>query len=614
MPLLRICCSSRAVGAVMALFCCRCFLLLLLFSTTAFAEETGADDAAAAAAAVSGGNPSSPTAVLAHLVFASCNRQHSDQSFWSTSITHTIARQRGVSAEDASTDALLWVGNAVYAGVSTSGVELNIPSSIPLIESEYAQLVKNRHYSAFVQNVVRRRGGRVMGIWDDQDLGLRGAGRNYSQTTPMKEVYMNFLGASPSEREEIVTHDGLYRFSTIPVAPASPLAARFVNSICVVTLDVRSQRGEYSNFDKEVLRFGRDPDARKGDPNVERDDLLGVQQWAWLEGIVASYLSAGAKDVVGRSTCAVALIATPWQVLLNDNKPFVGWDLYPHSRTRLVKLLRRHRVERFLFLSGHAELGELGILRRAKPSEMEGEGFYAPFIKQWNLQPPTQATAALLPSAPHVLVEVTSAGLTHNIAEAPVVGRLFRLISAPGFDEGGRTTNLLVPRHIVLQRSTVLERSFGTVQLRMRGKYQSDEAAPIPAQELDRAVVVVVTVHAVKDGTPLLTYEAALRDLPTFNDEDEAEAVDEQAGVWNGKEAYFAMYNTRTEYPLVKRFALHWSCEELPCVPGRLFIFVQVAIWLAVAFFVLMLGLVAFVFVQRYMMWKELETEKPKKD
>ncbi|KPI89045.1 hypothetical protein ABL78_1858 [Leptomonas seymouri] len=572
-----------------------------------------------------------PTHVLTHVTFASCNRQHDDQSYWMNSIAPTVAKER--KSATAHTDLLLWLGNAVYTDVDESGVAMSRARAPDGIDREYKALTGNRHYRQFVEEVVESGGGRVVGIWDDRDLGMRFANSNYTQSVAVRRLYLtHFWKGYPLSVKDNTgegAHGALYSFTTVPAPANSPLANFFLNSVCTITLDVRTQRSALPNLVHALLRGttedglrmygtrGKHLDRQIHELRAERAkvmeaDLLGEAQWAWLEKTIRTYLAAGKPspgDEAGRAHCAVTLIASPWQILLNDNKPFEGWDLYPSSRSKLLLLLKKHAVARVILLSGHAEIGELGVVRRAAKADITLEGPAATLVNSFPLTPMTKSAAKLSPPLPSYLVELTTGGLTHTAFEAPVVGRLASWLTTPRTAED-KMENGFVKRHVFLTRTTTAERNFGTLQIIGDAGATAEAAKEAPAATTQSAVLqrtrVILTLHRVKDGSPLVTFDKALEELPSY-------AVQPLLDEYNEKEEMettamdlhdvthlpvFTTFNVPGDIPWLKRRLAERQCAEVPCANGQLFMLLKVMGTLTLAFVVMLLFIAAVYYYQ----------------
>ncbi|CAC9496888.1 hypothetical protein, unknown function [Leishmania infantum JPCM5] len=567
------------------------------------------------------------TELLTHVTFASCNRQSRDQSFWMTSIASAIAAQcerAGGNSSKPHTDLLLWLGNAVYADVDEAGVARSLARPSDGVEQEYKLLTESTYYREFVEAVVGR-DGLVSGIWDDRDLGRRGADGSYAQSEAIRRLYLAYIWKGHPLAVKDATGDGtpgaLYSFNGIPAPTGAPLAAHFVHSVCTVTLDVRTQRTAPPNLVDALLRSSEETDLRlRGSKGAASDarlaeirdvrarvmeaDLLGRRQWAWLERTLATYLAPTARspgDAAGRAHCAVTLIASPWQILLNDNKPFEGWDLYPASRSRLLLLLKKYKVERFVFLSGHAELGELGVMRRASKEDIRVEGPTATLTDSLPRESPTLPASKLLPPRRSSLVEVTSSGLTHTVREAPLVGWLAHWFTTSRMEEDAKS-NGLSQRHLFLTRNTTMERQFGTVQVigdRVAAARHADVVAASREEVLARTRVLI-TLHSVqRAGAPLVALERTLESLPSYA----VEPLEEEEKEYDAVKAIdlydaahlpqFNVYNDPGYYPWLKRRMAAWQCAEVPCVSGQHFMLLKVIANLALAFAVVLVFLAA---------------------
>lgn len=611
----------------------RVFLASVLFLFGALCLVTASSFAAAeTGASLELKARSQATELLTHVTFASCNRQSHDQSFWMTSIASTIAAQcerAGGTNSKPHTDLLLWLGNAVYADVDEAGVALSLARPSHGVEQEYKLLTENPYYRAFVEEVVGK-DGRVSGIWDDRDLGRRGADGSYAQSEAIRRLYLTYIWKGYPLAVKDATGDGtpgaLYSFTGIPAPADAPLAAHFVHSVCTITLDVRTQRTAPPNLIDALLRSSEEADLRpRGSKGAALDaklaeirdvrarvmeaDLLGRRQWAWLERTFATYLAPTARspgDAAGRAHCAVTLIASPWQILLNDNKPFEGWDLYPASRSRLLLLLKKYKVERFVFLSGHAEVGELGVMQRSSKEGTRVEGPTATLTGSFPRESPTLPGSKLLPPRRSTLVEVTSSGLTHTVREAPLVGWLAHLLTTSRMEDDAKG-NGRTQRHLFLTRNTTMERQFGTVQVigdRVAAARHTNVVADSREEVLARTRVLV-TLHSVqRAGAPLIMLERTLESLPSYAVEPLEEEAKEDDAV-KAIDLYdathlpqFNVYNDPGYYPWLKRRMAAWQCAEVPCVSGQHFMLLRVIANLALAFAVVLVFLSAVYYYQ----------------
>lgn len=536
---------------------------------------------------------------VAHVTFGSCNRQDDDQSYWmkviSTSIsadlegggsrTATADETSAVNSQPPRTDLFLWGGNAVYADIDDSGAELSHPRTPESIQLEYDVLVRNPHYQRFVKQVAKR----VDGVWDDHDLGLRHADRTYPQTAAIKEIFLDFLNASAALRHEVSKATGLHHLTTVPAETGSALGQRYANSICAIMLDVRSERDPFPHFSEVLL----DPMAANGydvktTKAVDTSDLLGATQWAWLEDVLQHYVSTTARVSPddARAPCALTLLVSPWQVLLNDNKPFAGWDLYPASRTRLLHLLQKTQAGRFLFVSGHAELAEFGELTRTSPRDVHTDAVLKTPSRQNKMDALTRHAATFVPERSS-LMEITSSGLTHSLQDGSVLTRRsfdWSLITSGA----SKDTSWGHPRYMHLTRTMHKGRSFGTIQL---------------LEMSDGSLEVRLTLRDTVDGRTLTVVQKPLDSMPTYAATDVAEAAHYE------DRPPFSVYNIPGDYPYVKRILLAMQCAEVPCVHGKFYIFYSVLFWLMVS-----AAVMAVMLVVAYGVLRELERRRRLKE
>eukprot|EP00796_Vickermania_ingenoplastis_P010469 gene10469-7274_t len=490
----------------------------------------------------------------AHVTFVSGNNHRADLRYWTSAVGPAIAAQQNVSADQARTDMLLWLGGAIRTNARREMDPLRF------LKREFELLQKNPHYKSFTHNVVQQHGGRVDGTWDMQDFGGLSSVREHSRG--LKKVFVDFL-EEPSKLD-CAAGKGLYHISFIPSSSHSPLAAHFVNSLCVISLDLMTSRSPLPDMNDAVLRWkSREPPKyirEISSESLSKDDVLGPEQWSWLESTIQKYSSVESKAEDGRDLCAVTLILSPWQILLNDNKPFYGWDLYPASRTRLLDLLQRNGAQRFIFLSGHAGFGESGVVQRAAQESIMPVGMMALYAKNLPVVPATNRSVLLLPPTTP-LVEVTSSGLTDTITGSRILGKLFNYSLQPAIDETA-SPRYFYPRYLSLKRRFFSDRNFGTLRLLKTDLPQDNEVDSRAA--ILKSYSVSITLHAIHDanessgnGEDSIQYEAPLVSLPCYEPSPAAEEVPQ-----------FVVYNVPGEYPSLKYTVLTSTCPEFECWYG----------------------------------------------
>ncbi|KAI5691020.1 hypothetical protein MNV84_02580 [Leishmania braziliensis] len=307
-------------------------------------------------------------------------------------------------------DALIWLGDAIYAdkiadGKGTQSLFFHHTNSMVEVGRFWKIQRDALEYNAFIDSCVA--GGdnvdwnlhspnqrflsaagsnrtrvmqaspdvypKVWGTWDDHDMGMNDAGREYPDRNSTQAFFLDFLRAPSSDprwhREGVY---GAYRTDFRDVVddtkgwgtPVRLLMQQlYEHAICAVLLDARSFR-DRSNA-------------------THAGDAIGAEQWVWFEESLKNYTTP-TQD--GRERCAMVLIGSGIQFML-DEKPAENWAAFPRSRDRLLGLLRAYRVERVAFITGDVHMGELGV---DFTEHAIGEVFGYP------------------------IVEVTSSGLTHS--------------------------------------------------------------------------------------------------------------------------------------------------------------------------------------------------------
>nr|AGU68125.1 alkaline phosphatase [Strigomonas oncopelti] len=431
------------------------FLVVLLLART---RRGDADDGTAAlvhpnvAVRLSAAGADAAATTVAQSVFISCNRHDRDQGYWDLIATAAVCEGADVATRRASAacralyagepaaqvagttgscaaggklprlggraaggeadrplDALVWLGDAIYADKRADGRKslqlFQVSNPLPLVKTFWVAQRRSPIYSTFRETCVRLKpsgagtssGGaaaaadpddyygtavdperrRIYGTWDDHDMGKNDGGREYPDRAVTQRFFLNFLGADRADpRWE---HEGVYTFHPVPFPDGDPLAPllreSYRHAMCFLLLDVRSFR---------------DP------PNASRlGDMLGGAQWAWLERRLATDLADGAD---GRRGCAAVLIGSGTQFMM-DVLPAENWGEFPAGRDRLLGLLRQHRTERVVFLTGDIHMGELAVDFGSAAQQVLG----------------------------YPLVEATSSGLTHSASDYGALSKLVQL-------------------------------------------------------------------------------------------------------------------------------------------------------------------------------------------
>ena len=227
---------------------------------------------------------------------------------------------------------------------------------------------------------------RHAGVWDDHDMGLNDAGKDFIGKHDAQALYLDFLKVPTSDPRR--SQQGVY------------WSRRHNNGrLQVIALDTRSHRDHhyipsvgahpwvpFGGLVASAIRFLT---AWLGWGRDYTGDVLGDAQWEWLENVLRTTpLESPHQFTPTTHTPVPDLTVVISSIQVITSNPLVeSWGHFPIARRRLLRLLQHHRRKGVLLLSGDVHLGEM---------------------------------ANTVPSASHGTLEVTSSGLTHSCATSLV--------------------------------------------------------------------------------------------------------------------------------------------------------------------------------------------------
>ncbi|MBC9868240.1 MAG: alkaline phosphatase family protein [Opitutae bacterium] len=266
---------------------------------------------------------------LTSIAFGSCNRETLPQPMWGVILA-------------AKPDLWIWGGDNVYGNSSKEAI----------LRQTYEKQLSQKDYQIFRDSLP------IIGIWDDHDYGQNNTGKWFKTKAASQQLLLDFLD-EPKE---------------------SPR---------------RRQRGIYTSYDfgppgKRVKILLIDNRYHADRPGPE-GDLLGQDQWDWLESELAS------------SRAQFNLIVSGIQ-FLSEEHPYEKWANFPKSQNRLLDFIRKEKISGVLFLSGDRHFHEIS-------RKDDGE-------------------------TPYPLVDITSSGLTHpmvSFSGEPNRYRLGQVFNQKGF-------------------------------------------------------------------------------------------------------------------------------------------------------------------------------------
>lgn len=237
--------------------------------------------------AVAIARPAAPS-LVSRIAFGSCNKHDKPQPLWQPIVSNKP-------------DIWLWTGDIVYADTT----------DMKAMESKYQSQKANKDYQTLLRTTT------VIGTWDDHDYGQNNAGKEYTKRTESQQLLLDFLDEpanSPRRRQ-----NGVYT-SYIYGPPGK--------QVKVILLDVR---------------YHKDAPGADG-------DLLGEQQWSWLE-----------KELKN-SKAAINLIASGIQIIPEEHK-YEKWANWPKARQRLLKLIESTKVPGVILISGDRHFAEISKIK-----------------------------------------------------------------------------------------------------------------------------------------------------------------------------------------------------------------------------------------------------------
>lgn len=236
---------------------------------------------------------------LQTIAFGSCNKLELPQDMWPN-----IAGNNP--------DLWIWLGDIIYADTTNTKA----------LAAHYKRLKTNPEYKKLRDKT------QVIGVYDDHDFGKNDAGKGTPNKRGTKKCLLDFLDvpySAPVRKQE-----GAYQ---------SYLFGKGKNLIKVIVLDTRYFRDTLIDDPDPKQRYFPNPDG----------DILGEEQWAWLEHELTD------------SPARLHLLCSSIQVLPNEHG-HEKWGNFPTSRKRLFQLIVKTQPANLMILSGDRHMAEISKL------------------------------------------------------------------------------------------------------------------------------------------------------------------------------------------------------------------------------------------------------------
>lgn len=216
---------------------------------------------------------------LRSFAIGSCNKLTRPQPMWK----YILAQKPQL---------FIWGGDNIYANTE----------SVQLIKEKYAQQDAKPGYKQIKENMA------IIGTWDDHDYGQNDGGIYNPIKKESQELFLDFVKE-----------------------PKNSLR--------------RQQEGIYTSYsfgppEREVKVIILDNRYFLGDMTSGREDILGVQQWTWLENLLAT------------STAKIHFIVTGLSVLSPKIPITEDWRDFPYAYQKMINLLNKHNPSGVVFLTG----------------------------------------------------------------------------------------------------------------------------------------------------------------------------------------------------------------------------------------------------------------------
>ena len=239
------------------------------------------------------------------VVFGSCSREDQDQPLWDQIVAQNP-------------ELFLYIGDNVYVDQPAP------PQTMGDFAAAYRLLAGQPGFQRLKATCP------ILATWDDHDYGLNDAGVEFPLKEGAQQQLLTFFeepADSPRWRREGVYGSWAY----------GPMGRR----LQVILLDTRYFRDPLKKNPAGRVN-GRGPYVPHDEPGP---NLLGDQQWAWLEGVL-------------KQPADVRLIGSSIQVVPSEHG-WEGWCNFPYERKRLYNLVAKTGAKGVIFLSGDRHMMEI---------------------------------------------------------------------------------------------------------------------------------------------------------------------------------------------------------------------------------------------------------------
>ena len=248
------------------------------------------------------------TAAPSKILFGSCG--HQDKNI---PIFNTINKEQG--------DLFIFLGDNIYGDTNDMDV----------LAEKYQRLGAKPGFKTLKAQTP------IIAMWDDHDYGQNDAGKEYPHKEQSRQIMLNFWD-EPVNSVRRTRPDGIY---------TSYMYGENEQTIQVIMPDLRWNR-DALNHVSELEYYTKRKLNNQGPyspSEVKGASMLGEAQWQWLEQEL-------------KKPAAIKLIASSLQ-LLPDFTGWESWANFPEDRNRLFALIKKHKVNGVVIISGDTHWGEI---------------------------------------------------------------------------------------------------------------------------------------------------------------------------------------------------------------------------------------------------------------
>lgn len=242
------------------------------------------------------------------ILFGSCGHQDKD-----IPIFNTINKEQG--------DLFIFLGDNIYGDTN----------DMTVLANKYQKLGAKPGFKALKEQTP------IIAMWDDHDFGQNDIGKDYPHKEQSRQIMLDFWN-EPANSERRTRTDGIY---------TSYMYGEGKQTVQVIMPDLRWNR-DALNPVSELEYYTKRKLNNQGPyspTEVKGASMLGEAQWQWLEQEL-------------KKPAAIKLIASSLQ-LLPDFTGWESWANFPDDRNRLFALIKKHKVNGVVIISGDTHWGEI---------------------------------------------------------------------------------------------------------------------------------------------------------------------------------------------------------------------------------------------------------------